>query len=80
MQKETYFAKKICIIVRPQTEWVELLKKGVNMLSEPSDLYHNYIMASTKNKFNEDVYGNGDASAIIVNQFPISAYNLVIIF
>ena len=67
LQKETYFAKKICIIVRPQTEWVELLKKGVNMLSEPSDLYQNYIMASTKkNKFNEDVYGNGDASAIIV--------------
>ena len=44
-----------------------IIKKGVNMLSEPSDLYQNYIMASTKkNKFNEDIYGNGDASAIIV--------------
>jgi UDP-GlcNAc3NAcA epimerase len=34
LQKEAYFHKKPCLVVRPQTEWVELIQKGLARLVE----------------------------------------------
>ena len=32
LQKESYFAKKKCLVLRDQTEWIELIENGVNKL------------------------------------------------
>lgn len=32
LQKEAYFHKKPCLVVRPQTEWVELIEHGLALL------------------------------------------------
>jgi UDP-GlcNAc3NAcA epimerase len=34
LQKEAYFHKKPCLVVRPQTEWVELIEHGLARLVE----------------------------------------------
>jgi UDP-GlcNAc3NAcA epimerase len=34
LQKEAYFHKKLCLVVRPQTEWVELIEHGLARLVE----------------------------------------------
>ena len=34
LQKEAYFHKKPCLVVRPQTEWVELVENGFALLVE----------------------------------------------
>ena len=33
LQKEAYFSKKPCVTLRDQTEWVELVDRGVNKLN-----------------------------------------------
>ena len=32
VQKEAFFAKKPCVTLRKETEWVELFDEGVNLL------------------------------------------------
>jgi UDP-GlcNAc3NAcA epimerase len=36
LQKEAYWAKKPCVTVRPQTEWIETLENNWNILSSIS--------------------------------------------
>ena len=69
LQKEAFFAKKKCIIVRNQTEWVELIDKGVSFLSNVKDIYSNYnrILRNSKNSFFKSPYGDGNASEVIIN-------------
>ena len=69
LQKEAYFFNKFCITLREQTEWVELVHKGVNILVG-SD-YQAFMTAFEKAKrfngdFSENLYGNGDASDLII--------------
>ena len=37
LQKEAYFFKKKCVTIREQTEWVELIDAGANVLSPAQD-------------------------------------------
>jgi len=37
VQKEAYFFKKPCIILRPETEWVEIVKTGAAMLADADE-------------------------------------------
>tara|TARA_Y100000741_G_C18251529_1_gene557467 strand:- start:1414 stop:2469 length:1056 start_codon:yes stop_codon:yes gene_type:complete len=67
LQKESYFAKKKCIVVREHTEWVELIDQGTNVLCKPENIYNAFSETSKKEcDFSENLYGNGKASAQIV--------------
>ncbi|MEQ8520728.1 MAG: UDP-N-acetylglucosamine 2-epimerase (non-hydrolyzing) [Vicingaceae bacterium] len=68
LQKEAYFFKKPCVTMREQTEWVELIEAGVNMLTgSDGDLIVKSveIMRNKELSFNADLYGDGNASVKI---------------
>ena len=72
LQKEAYFFEKLCITLRDETEWVELIKCGANILVGASK---NKILDAYKNKtkFNIEnstlnMYGGGNASENIVKE------------
>ena len=66
MQKEAYFAKKKCLTLRTETEWVELVNIGWNTLINPQQAIQivdkNFITPKKYINF----YGNGDACSKIV--------------
>ena len=66
--KESYFFKKPCVILRPQTEWVEIVNNG-NALLVGAD-YDKIISAfdqlySKKDYTYPSFYGDGKASEFI---------------
>ena len=77
LQKESYILNTPCITVRDQTEWVETLKDGYNILakSEYDDLYNKIVNSKiddSKEKIN--YYGNGKSSnkiAEIINNIKL---------
>ncbi len=67
LQKESFFAKKKCLVVREQTEWIELIEQGTNALCSPKKLYEAYTKISKeKCNFSNNFYGNGNASNFIL--------------
>ena len=66
LQKESYFAKKKCLTVRKQTEWVELINNGTNILCEPENLKNSYYkILKNKCDFSSNFLGDGNASNFI---------------
>ena len=66
VQKEAFFFEKHCITLREQTEWVELVENGFNLLvgSDPLKLKNAFEFFRTKKSdFSIDLYGKGEASA-----------------
>jgi len=71
LQKESYFSKKACLIIRSETEWTELVDLKVNhIVNTDKEKALNILkhIKQEKNDFNNNVYGNGDTSKIIVNK------------
>ena len=67
LQKESFFAKKKCLIIREQTEWIELINQGTNILCEPENLNKAYNkILKEECDFSNNYYGNGNASNFIV--------------
>ena len=67
LQKESYFARKKCITVREQTEWVELINQGTNVLCKPEDLRKAYNkIINEECDFSNSFYGDGYASNSII--------------
>tara|TARA_Y100001958_G_C21240935_1_gene568637 strand:- start:771 stop:1817 length:1047 start_codon:yes stop_codon:yes gene_type:complete len=65
LQKESFFAKKKCLVLRREIEWKEITK--TNMLCRPSKLYERYEKVSIKDyDFSHRPFGDGDASKIIL--------------
>lgn len=70
LQKEAYFFNKPCITVRDQTEWVELVQGGYNILvnANEADIYESYLLMKDKtfDASQDSLYGMGKASCKIV--------------
>lgn len=69
LQKEAFFFKKNCVTIREQTEWTELVENGFNVIagSDENTIYDSYKeMIIKQNNFDIDLYGNGNASQIIL--------------
>ena len=71
LQKEAFFIKKMCLTLRNQTEWIELVEGGYNYLSEinfTKILEINSKILSTTKSFTEEFYGDGNSGKIIINE------------
>jgi UDP-N-acetylglucosamine 2-epimerase (non-hydrolysing) len=74
VQKEAYWHKKPCVTVRDNTEWLETIYAGGNILAQPDEIITKTKQMLSKNiAFDEDLYGYPDTSkriiAIIEQQF-----------
>lgn len=71
LQKEAFFMKKPCVTVRDETEWVELVEHGYNVIAgnDPKRIISCYESMVNKNiNFSHDFYGDGNASEAIVTE------------
>jgi UDP-GlcNAc3NAcA epimerase len=71
VQKEAYFHKKPCLILRSETEWVELVKAGVAVLTDADEkkiLKAYRKMAKLKKAKFPPLFGDGKAAEYIANQ------------
>ncbi|PCI48056.1 MAG: UDP-N-acetylglucosamine 2-epimerase (non-hydrolyzing) [Alphaproteobacteria bacterium] len=69
LQKEAYFFLKPCITLREETEWVELIHGGYNMLagSDKTKIINSFHSMLNRSIVDQDnLYGGGDASSKIV--------------
>ena len=69
LQKEAFFFEKPCLTLRDETEWVELVSGGFNILAGASteNIIKSFNFMISKNiNFNIKLYGNGSAGASIV--------------
>ena len=60
LQKEAYFHKKPCLVVRPQTEWVELIEHGLAVLTTANKGQLSGAFQEMRNRqldFNQNLYG-----------------------
>ena len=70
LQKEAYFFSKKCITMRDETEWVELIAGGYNVIVGADThkiLYAYRELNNSSPDFSVDMYGNGNASVNIVH-------------
>jgi UDP-GlcNAc3NAcA epimerase len=72
VQKESHFFSKPCIVLRKETEWVELVKNGTAMLADADperiiDAFNCFMKKSAKLNF-PAFYGNGKAAEFILNE------------
>ncbi len=75
LQKEAYYCHKPCITLRDETEWVELVEDGVNVVAgTDQDLIMQNIQSflAKPPNFTANIYGTGNTAKHIVNH--ISEY------
>lgn len=71
LQKEAYFFKKPCVILRPETEWVEIVEQGVAVIADAKkDRIVNGVKAMLAQKDAEfpDLFGDGKAAEFMAGK------------
>ncbi|SFV55947.1 UDP-2,3-diacetamido-2,3-dideoxy-D-glucuronic acid 2-epimerase [hydrothermal vent metagenome] len=70
LQKEAFFFEKPCITLRDETEWVELVENGFNVLvgADRNKILDSYKKQKFNAQFDIDLYGRGEASRVIVSE------------
>lgn len=69
LQKEAYFFQKMCLTMRDETEWVELVEHGFNLLcgADEARIVNSYkAVIDLKKDFSTKLYGDGEASKKII--------------
>ncbi len=67
VQKEAYWHEKPCVTVREQTEWLETIEAGGNILAKPTEIKEKLdIMLSNEIAFKKELYGYKDTSLRIL--------------
>lgn len=71
LQKEAFFFKKMCLTIREETEWIELVENGYNFLGSHGyerimEQFHRCLGQSLS--FSENFYGNAQAGNNIVKK------------
>lgn len=75
MQKESYFLETPCITLRNETEWLELLELGVNVLAgarKENIVREAAGMLDVELNFKGGLYGDGKARDLIVRQIIVA--------
>ena len=70
LQKEAFFFSKPCVTLRDETEWVELVEGGYNLLAgtDTETIVNACLhMSCASPDFSINLYGNGQASNNIIN-------------
>lgn len=70
LQKEAYFSEKPCITLREETEWVELIDIGANVLvgtNKDKIIKESENINKSQLKIKSGLYGNGRASKEIID-------------
>ncbi|MBS1646485.1 MAG: UDP-N-acetylglucosamine 2-epimerase (non-hydrolyzing) [Bacteroidetes bacterium] len=70
VQKEAFYFKKPCIILRPETEWVEIVACGAAILADADKekIHSAYQLLSSKNNSFPSLFGDGKASEFICSE------------
>ena len=70
LQKESYFLKKNCLVIRRETEWTELIENDYNKLCgfKKEKIIENFNNRSTLNTdFSLPIYGDGNTAKKIID-------------
>jgi UDP-GlcNAc3NAcA epimerase len=71
VQKEAFFFKKPCLILRPETEWIEIVQNGNAMLcdADKNKILDSFISLSGKKDFTyPELFGDGKAAEFICSE------------
>lgn len=71
VQKESFFFNKPCIILRPETEWVELVENGTAIIADADEKKIQNAFTQFKNKKTltfPTIFGDGHASEFICEE------------
>ena len=72
LQNEAYFFDKYCITMSDETEWVELIENGLNILtvSDYDRIMNAFekVHAMPRGDFKKRLYGKGNAGEIIPHE------------
>ncbi len=76
VQKESFFFQRPCVILRPQTEWIELVENGNAIITgaDTGRIFAAYEFFNTKMELTwPSFYGNGNAAKFICEKI-VSAF------